>query len=141
MNVGKWIVVAFILFAGFIATLVTVCMRQDISLVSGDYYKQELAYQQQIDRASNTATLKKKPVVQVNQQSVQITFDSSLNVEQGEVKLFCPSDSQMDRTFKLTPARQQFTYDVSGLKHGMYRVKLFWTMTGKEYYQEEIINL
>lgn len=141
MNVGKWIVVAFILFAGFIATLVTVCMRQDISLVSGDYYTQELAYQQQIDRANNTAALKVKPVVQVNQRSVLIMFDSLLNVEQGEVKLFCPSDSRMDRTFKLTPANQQFTCDVSDLKQGMYRVKLFWTMTGKEYYQEEIINL
>jgi hypothetical protein len=40
MNWGKWIIVSFVLFAGFIGTLVTVCVRQDISLVSKDYYKE-----------------------------------------------------------------------------------------------------
>ena len=47
MNFGKWIVVAFVFFSLFIGTLVTVCVRQDISLVSTDYYKEELIYQDQ----------------------------------------------------------------------------------------------
>jgi hypothetical protein len=40
----------FILFAAFIGTLVTVCLRQDISLVSKDYYKEELQYENQLTR-------------------------------------------------------------------------------------------
>jgi len=63
MNIGKWIVVAFVLFAAFIGTLVVVCVRQDVSLVSRDYYRQELAYQNQIQRLNNTAALLEKPVI------------------------------------------------------------------------------
>jgi hypothetical protein len=42
MSWGKWIVVSFLLFAGFIATLVTICMKEDVGLVSSSYYDEEL---------------------------------------------------------------------------------------------------
>ena len=58
MNWGKSIILAFVLFAGFIATLVVVCVREDISLVSKDYYKEELLYQDQIQRLNNASQLK-----------------------------------------------------------------------------------
>ena len=50
MNWGKSIVLSFVLFAAFIVTLVTVCLRQDISLVSKEYYKEELQYENQLTR-------------------------------------------------------------------------------------------
>ena len=49
MNWGKSIVLSFILFAAFIGTLVTVCIRQDISLVSKDYYEEELQYDKSVN--------------------------------------------------------------------------------------------
>ena len=45
MNWGKSIVLAFVLFAVFIGVLVAVCVREDISLVSRNYYNEELDYQ------------------------------------------------------------------------------------------------
>lgn len=142
MSIGKWITVAFILFAGFIATLVVVCMRQDISLVSKDYYKEELAYQQQIERMNNTASLPVKPTVSVINQSLRITLDHASDIERGEVKLFCPSNASMDRTFLLTETKGlDQNFDLTGLQAGMYRVKFSWSMQGKDFYHEEIINL
>lgn len=140
MSIGKWIVVVFIVFAGFIGTLVTICVKQDISLVSKEYYKEELAYQQQISRLSNTAALKNKPEVIVTPDFIQLTFDSAYTITQGELKLFCPSDAKMDRTFKLT-GNKSATWPLTNMKPGMYRVKLSWSMNEKEYYQEEIVNL
>lgn len=140
MSIGKWIVVVFILFAGFIGTLVTICVKQDISLVSKEYYKEELAYQQQISRLNNTAALKNKPEVIVTPDFIQLTFDSAYTITQGELKLFCPSDAKMDRTFTLTDNKSA-TWPLTNMKPGMYRVKLSWSMNEKEYYQEEIVNL
>ena len=60
MNWGKSIVLAFILFAVFIGVLVFVCVREDVSLVSKNYYKDDLEYQSQIDRVRNTDELAKK---------------------------------------------------------------------------------
>lgn len=141
MNPGKWIFVAFVLFAGFIGALVVVCMRQDMPLVSADYYKQELVYQSQIERIQNTQQLSQKPVIVATRNAMKVTFDSTQHIQQGELQLFCPSNARMDRTFTLTPDQREFDTDLSGLVAGMYRVKLFWTMNGKEYYQEEIVNL
>jgi hypothetical protein len=141
MNPGKWIIVAFVLFAGFIATLVVVCMRQEINLVSADYYKQELVYQDQIERINNAKHLIQKPVIVATRNTMKVTFDSTQRIQQGELQLFCPSNARMDRTFTLTPDQHEFDASVSGLASGMYRVKLFWTMNGKDYFQEEIVNL
>jgi len=142
MNIGKWIIVAFILFAAFIATLVTVCMKQDISLVSKDYYQQELAYQEQIMRINNTNSLPVKPSIQANNGILSVQLDSTYLVDEGNIKLFCPSNAAMDRIFKLNAhSSLNSQYDLTGLQRGMYRVKLHWTMRGKEYYQEEVISL
>lgn len=141
MNAGKLIVIAFILFAGFIGTLVTICVREDISLVSKDYYKEELAYQEQIKRLNNTAQLTLKPRVTATQNLIRLEFDSSHEVTQGQLSLFCPSDASMDRKFTLSKNIHDFSWPLSGIKPGMYRVKLHWSMNNKDYYQEEIVNL
>lgn len=141
MNAGKWILVAYLLFAAFIATLVTVCMRQDVNLVAPDYYKKELAYQDQIDRLKRTAALKVKPVVDVQSYAIRIRFDSTSRVEQGTMELFSPSNPKMDRSFALNVDDSEYYKDVSNMLPGMYRLRLTWTMQGIDYFQEEIINL
>jgi hypothetical protein len=142
MNFGNWIVVAFILFAIFIATLVTVCVRQDVSLVSKDYYKEELGYQEQIHRLNNTASLAAKPVIKVVNQTLQVKFNQPEKIENGELKLFCPSNAKMDRIFTVTTSNETTrTFDINSLQKGMYRAKLFWKMNGKEFYQEEVIYI
>jgi hypothetical protein len=142
MNWGKSIIIAFVLFAAFIATLVVVCVRQDISLVSKDYYKEELLYQEQIHRLNNTSELREKPVITIVGSSLRLQFSQFDKVESGELKLFCPSNSEMDKDFKLE-SRQQSSqiFSLQGLQSGMYRAKLLWKMDGKEFYQEEIINI
>jgi hypothetical protein len=143
MNWGKSIILAFILFAGFIAALVTVCVREDISLVTKDYYKEELAYQQQIERITNSANLLTKPaIVLENKNVLKITYSDFARVEKGTLKLFRPSDPAMDKQFEIensTGTAQYFSME--GMQAGMYRARVQWTMDGKEFYLEEIIQL
>jgi hypothetical protein len=142
MNFGNWIVVAFILFALFIGMLVTVCVRQDISLVSRDYYSDELVYQDQIKRINNTKALATKPgISKVSNNIVQITFDKQFNIEKGEVRFFCPSNPKSDKDFKLGASENAHQFDISSFQRGMYKAKLLWVMNGKEYYYEEIIYI
>jgi len=142
MNFGKWIVVSFVLFAVFIGTLVTVCIREDVNLVSNDYYKEELAYQEQIERLNNTEKLVQKPTIKLTDHtSLQVEFKQNA-VQEGELKLFCPSNPKMDKKFKLsTSGTGSQVFELSGLQSGMYKAQLLWTMDGKEFYLEEIINI
>lgn len=142
MNWGNWIVISFVLFAMFIATLVTVCARQDISLVTRDYYQEELAYQDQIDRINNTLELKNRPSVIKVDNKIQVNFDQFPRVERGRLTLFCPSDPAYDRSFQLSPSSSSVqVFDPGNTKNGMYRARLQWEMDGKEFYTEEIIYL
>lgn len=142
MSIGKWVVVAFILFTIFIVTLVTVCIKQDISLVSSDYYKEELRYQDQIHRLNNTALLEDKPVIKVINRRLQIEFNNINKLEWGELTLFCPANSKMDRKFTIHSSPKPITsFDLDLLQKGMYKAKLLWRMDGKEFYEEEIVNI
>lgn len=142
MNFGKWIVVAFVLFAAFIGTLVTVCVKQDISLVSKNYYKEELIYQDQIIRINNTKSLAKKPTIAKVGNALQVTFGTTTEIQKGELKLFCPSNPEMDKEFAIVPGDgSSLLFDINSSKPAMYKAKLLWTMAGKEYFIEEVIYL
>ena len=142
MNWGKSIVLAFILFATFIGVLVTVCMRQDVSLVTKEYYKEELAYQAQIDRIGHTASLSEKPQIEIQEGLLKITFKDFKNVQSGVLHLFRPSDPELDKQYELRPGGESQQYfSMSGMRKGMYRARLTWTMESREFYLEEIVNL
>jgi hypothetical protein len=142
MNWGNWIIVVFVLFAGFIATLVTVCMREDVSLVSKDYYQEELAYQDQMLRVNNANQLAGKPVIERNGDLLEIYFDEFDKIEKGTLKLFRPSDPKMDKTFVLESTKEnKLSFSVNELEKGMYRARMQWLMGDKEYFVETIVNI
>ena len=142
MNWGKWIAVSFVLFAIFIGVLVTVCIRQDINLVATDYYKQELDYQNQIDRNSNAQELRVKPHIIITNNAVQVSFKDFNTVKSGELKLFRPSNPAYDISFELKPTADTLqTFDLKASQRGMYKAQLKWSMNNKEYYIEETVYL
>ena len=58
MNWGNKIAIAYSSFVIFMVILVISCVKQNgIFLVSEDYYKQEIQYQDRIDNISNTRQL------------------------------------------------------------------------------------
>lgn len=142
MNWGKWIIVAFVLFAGFIATLVTVCMRQDVNLVSSDYYRDELVYQEQILRMNNVNQLNQKPLIQKSSTFLSIDFNQFNEIEIGELKLFSPADPKKDKIYvlKRTDKTQQL-FPIDDVAKGMYRARMQWIMNGKEYFIETVVNI
>jgi hypothetical protein len=140
MNFGKWIVVAFVLFAIFIGTLVTICVRQDVPLVTKDYYKEELAYEDQIQRVENTNALEETPVISFADNNLTIKYSSLSKIENGKLKLFRPSDEKLDQQFDVEPVNDSFeNFEVSNPVPGMYRAKLTWEQDGKQYFIEKVI--
>lgn len=142
MNFGKWIVVAFVVFAGFIATLVTVCVRQDINLVSDDYYKKELRHQEKISYIENANQLQIRPEISIEGSVVKVSFSDFDKIEKGELMILRPSDNKLDRRFRLesSPALVQ-QFPLSEWSKGLYRASMQWTMEGKEFYIEKVIVL
>jgi hypothetical protein len=142
MNWGKSIILAFVLFAVFIGVLVTVCVRQDISLVSRDYYDEELDYQTKMDGARNADRLSHKPEINLTGgQSLRVTFDFH-EFEKGKLVLYSPADISEDKVFKIEPTSSPVqTFSIGILKKGNYKVTMTWTANGKDFYFEKSIYI
>jgi len=142
MNFGSWITVAFVLFAGLIISLVVVCVRQDLSLVSADYYQQEIKYQTRIDDISNAQESSAKVEVTriPGENRLELSFGEQGAALTGEVVMFRPSDAKLDKKFLLKlDDTGSFQMDTSRLKKGLWKMKISWQQGGQTFFEEKTI--
>jgi hypothetical protein len=136
----KWVVSSFIFFALFIGTLVFFCVREDVSLVSANYYQDELVHQGKMEKQQNMQELKVQPAIELQDHQVKISYNQLSKLTKGELRLTRPSDSKLDQRFQLNQDIEQiFQLNIS--EKGLYRVTLQWTMDGKDYYYEKLMVL
>lgn len=137
MSWGTRIAILYGAFVAMIVFMVFRTMKENVDLVSPDYYQQELKFQDQIDRQNQSATLDKQPTIEVTEKNVAIIFPAAIAAENnsGTIKFYRPSDSSKDFT---TPLQ----LDSSGIQtvasdkfiKGVYEVQLTWNAGGKNYY-------
>jgi hypothetical protein len=138
----KWVLAAFVFFGLFIGTLVVICVREDVNLVSKDYYQQELNHQQKIQQQTNANQLEDKPQLSFENNSVKLLFPFSSSVEKGEIRVMRPSDDRLDQRFEWSAMEgDSQLFPLKVWEKGLYRVSLTWTMEGKDYYFEKVMVL
>jgi hypothetical protein len=141
MNFGKWILAAFFLFGVFIFTLTAICVKQDISLVSKEYYRDELQYQKKLDKINSANHLAHLPSIEVRNGLVNVSFTSGLVAEKGTLKFERPSNANLDREFSLAPGQSSQDFNLKVWVPGLYRASLSWSADGKEFFMEKQIIL
>ena len=144
MNWGTKIIFAFVGFIAVIFTLAYISMGQDINLVSDDYYAQELAYEDQIQRIKNTQSLDQKPTLVIDKKAYKahLVFPENLKdkVDEGQVVFYRPSNGAFDKTFSISLNEDGLqSFDVSSYVKGLWKAKITWEYRNTEYYQE--VNL
>lgn len=143
MNWGKGIVLSFIVFAGIIITMVTISMKQDVNLVAPNYYEEEIAYQDQIDRISNFEALEVKPVITKKGDQIELSFPQEVanSVLDGEILFFRPSDRNQDiKAVLKLDGNQKMIFPVRQFSKGLWMTKLRWRSSGNiEYFTEKRI--
>ncbi|MFM8740243.1 MAG: FixH family protein [Cytophagales bacterium] len=138
----KYIVFSFIAFALFIGTLVAVCVKQDISLVSVNYYEEDLRYDHKLAQKKNAEALAEQPTVTVENQQLSVTFSQIASVEEGLIKLTRPSDSRLDQAFTFDGSlASPHSFLIAQPQKGLYRLSIQWKMNDKEYFLEKNIVL
>ncbi len=138
----KWVVVAFVFFGLFIGTLVVISVREDVNLVSKDYYQEELNHQDKIIRQQNANQLEEKPQLSFENNAVKLLFPFSSSIEKGELRVMRPSDDRLDQRFELNAMEgDSQLFPLKVWEKGLYRVSLSWSMEGKDYYFEKVMVL
>lgn len=140
MNWGTKIVIAFGCFMVLIISMVVISMRQDINLVAPDYYVQEIAYQDQMDRIKNHNDSEQLTLTH-NKADQRIVLHYNQNdLVNGEVLFFRPSDESQDKKYKLSLSDDNIqTFSTKSMQSGLWKVKISWKQGEKEFYQEKTL--
>jgi hypothetical protein len=138
----KWIVAAFVVFALFMGSLVFISLREDVNLVSENYYAEELKHQDKIDQQNNANQLAEQPQLSFVDNAIKVSFPYFSSIEKGKLHVLRPSNNRLDQTFELSALEgDSQLFELKVWEKGLYRVSLTWTMEGKEYYFEKLMVL
>ena len=143
MNWGRSLILVFIVFAAFMGYLVYRASGTHFDLVSKEYYKDELRYQDKIDGFRNAAAM---DAVQLRVDStgiLQIRFPEQMKGKPvvGSLWLYCKTDAGKDLHIPLAEDTTGMrVINVSGKASGKYQAKLHWEVLRVPYeFEQEII--
>ncbi|SDJ75814.1 hypothetical protein SAMN05421823_10131 [Catalinimonas alkaloidigena] len=141
MNWGYKILFGYLGFVALIVTLVTLCVRQEVFLVADDYYRQEVAYQQQIDKIENARRLPQRLAMNYDPDGQQVVFSFPQREGcQGEIYFFRPSDATQDFRIPVqTEATGRQVVRVQAKQPGLWRIKITWQVGDQQFYDEQTV--
>ena len=144
-NWGTGIVLAFIGFISFIMYFIitmNVDERFEHELVTEDYYAEELAYQNDIDKLNNANTLKENVSYVITEEGLTINFPEALDYKNitGKVFLYRPSNKQLDFETAISLSNSNLLIPDKRLVDGRWNIKIDWQYNGISYLFKESIN-
>jgi len=141
MNWGNKLILVFILFAVLMSVLVYKSVNTRYDLVSKDYYKDELRYQDKIDGMANAANVSDVTVSQ-DSNNVIVDFPKELNgyKTEGEAWFYCATDDVKDKKIALqVDANGRQTFPKNQLSKTNYLLKLSWKIGNSNYFAEKSV--
>jgi len=142
---GTGIVLAIIGFISFIMYFV-ITMSTDkaykYDLVTEEYYKTELAFQQQIDKETNAQNLQENIQLEKTEAGLVIRFPKELDFSKikGKMFLYRPSNKQLDNELPLSLSSSQLLVPDSSLAGGRWNIIIDWSYGDESYYYKKDIN-
>lgn len=141
MNWGYKIVAVYVIFVAGMLFLAYQSSKQNIELVTDDYYAKELVYQQKIDQAKRAGSLSSPVNISIIDHEVVIVFPNEFAAKKisGDVTLYCPSDQTKDIHQQFTSTGSAVNIVLSKNYRGLHYVKIYWDAEGVSYYYEKKI--
>ena len=143
LNWGTSIVIAFVAFISFILFFVvrmSTDYRANHDLVTEDYYKATLEYQDEINAEQNANT-NAQLHVEKSSEGVLLTFPENLDLEiiKGTVSLYRPSNKNLDFDLPINLSKPHLLIPDKRLLDGRWDIKVAWEYEGEMYLHKESI--
>lgn len=135
---------AFAVFFCGMVTVVVIAETHRDSLVNGNYYEQELRFQDQIDSAARADKSGATLVYDATNRLLVITLPPTQRMQQlaGTIEFDRPSEPKLDRQFLLVPRGDGTqTVDVSNFASGPWLARAKWRSGGDAYFLEQKITI
>ncbi|MEO0901630.1 MAG: FixH family protein [Bacteroidota bacterium] len=142
INWGTGIVIAFVAFICFILYFVVRMSMDDRAnhdLVTRDYYKQELAYQTEIDAANSAIRNEAKLKVEKKENGIVISFPEQFDFKNitGKVSLYRPSNKHLDFDFPISLSNTHLLIPDNRLMDGRWDITVSWNYKKQVFLHKE----
>lgn len=138
------IIAVFVIFIGALAGVVVIASTHRDSLVSDNYYEEELQFQNQIDATARAEAAGASIAQDAVTSCVTVQLPAAQLAEKlsGTVEFYRPSTPELDHAIQLTPAADgSQSINVAKLAGGPWLVRVKWTAAGQSYFLERKIVL
>jgi hypothetical protein len=137
---GTGTAIALTVFLAGILVLVSIALREDVSLVQDKYYERGQEYDLRRQAIGRAQALSVPLVVEAADGKVTVHYPRSAHPAEvtGRIVLYRPSNRSLDRTIAVA-ADSGWTQSISlrDLQPGFWKVKIEWRMNGEDYYSEQ----
>ena len=138
INWGTGIVLAFIGFIAFIMYFVLSMNfndKYDHQLVTEDYYKQELEYQNDIDKVNNSKTLEENISFKKANEGLVFKFPENFDPKKitGKVFLYRPSNEHLDFETPISLSESYLLVPDKRLLDGRWNITIDWQYNETSY--------
>ena len=140
MNWGKGIIIFMASFMTFILWMVFTLMSNNTDLESEDYYKKEIAYEQEIQAQRNANDAKEKVKVSDNKDFIILQFPLEEKIDTVSVEFFKPNDKNGDKLFAEVGTKTMMV-EKNKLQKGLYLINIHYQIENKKFLQKEEIML
>ncbi len=140
MNWGKGIIIFMASFMTFILWMVFTLMSKNTDLESEDYYKKEIAYEQEIQAQRNANDAKEKVKVSENKDFIILQFPVKEKIDTVSVEFFKPNDKKGDQLFAEVGTKTMMV-EKNKLQKGLYLINIHYQIENKKFLQKEEIML
>lgn len=145
INWGTGIVIAFVAFIAFILYFVINMIgndKYDHDLVTEEYYKKELEYQDDIDKLKNARALEKDITVTKTEDGLQVIFPEGFDYKEikGKLFLYRPSNKQLDFETSISLSKPNLLIPDKRLVDGRWNIVIDWQYKNKLYlYKDSLV--
>ena len=142
MNWGKGLAISLIAFAAMMAAFGIASARRTETLVTENYYAEELRYQDRINAQVRARALSAPVRITVGEDRVRIQFPGEMTGKMitGQLRLLRPNDARADRELALSADPEgSFVSQALGLWPGRYDATLEWQVGGIAYHTAEML--
>ncbi|MBZ0328040.1 MAG: FixH family protein [Altibacter sp.] len=145
INWGTGLVIGMILFIGFILFMVITMSTDEkysYDLVTEEYYKKELAYQEEIDAEENLSDFSEKITGTKVANGWQISFPEEIETSkvEGTVFLYRPSNKQLDFDLPIELSGSNLLIPDERLLDGRWNITIDWKYDSKKYLYKASIS-
>ncbi|MCM4162558.1 MULTISPECIES: FixH family protein [unclassified Arenibacter] len=145
INWGTGIVLAFIAFISFILFFVvrmSMDNKANHDLVTENYYRAELGYQNEIDAENNARRKEVELKLETTGEGVKLIFPNTLNSEdiKGTVSLYRPSNKHLDFEMPISLSQDYLLIPNNRLLDGRWDIKVSWKYQDEAYLYKKKIS-